>query len=103
MIHVIATLQAAPGRRDALLREFQALLPHVRAEQGCIEYGPAVDVATNIAAQPAPRPDAVVMIEKWQDLPALEAHLAAAHMTDFRARVKELVANIQIQVLEPVR
>lgn len=101
MIHVIATIQAAPGRRAELLREFRVLLPQVRAELGCIEYGPTIDLATQIAAQPPPRPDVVVMIEKWQDLAALEAHLAAPHMTAFRAKVKDLVANIQIQVFEP--
>lgn len=101
MIHVLATIQATPGRRAELLREFHALLPHVRAEKGCVEYGPAIDVATQIAAQPAPRPDVLVMIERWQDLPALEAHLAAPHMVDFRNKAKHLIANIQIQVLEP--
>lgn len=101
MIHVLATIQAAPGRRADLLREFHALLPHVRAEKGCVEYGPAIDVATQIQAQPAPRPDVLVMIERWQDLPALEAHLAAPHMVDFRAKAKHLIASIQIQVLEP--
>ncbi|HEX5442173.1 MAG TPA: putative quinol monooxygenase [Pirellulales bacterium] len=101
MIHVLATIQAAPGRRADLLREFHALLPQVRAEKGCIEYGPAVDVPTKIPAQPAPRPDVLVMVERWQDLHALEAHLAAQHMADFRAKTKELVAQIQIQVLEP--
>lgn len=103
MIHVIATIQAAPGRRAELLREFQALVPQVRAEKGCIEYDPTVDLATQIAAQPPPRSDVVVMVERWQDLAALEAHLAAPHMTAFRAKVKDLVAQIQIQVLEPAR
>ena len=101
MIHVIATLQAAPGRREELLRQFKTLLPQVRAEAGCIEYGPAVDLAAKIAAQPPVRPEVVVMVEKWQDLAALEAHLAAPHMTAFRVKVKELVAQTQIHVLEP--
>lgn len=103
MIHVIATIQSVAGRRGELLREFHALVPQVRAEKGCIEYGPTIDLTTSIAAQPPPRPDVVVMIEKWQDLAALEAHLAAPHMTAFRAKVKDPVAQIQIQVLEPAR
>ena len=43
MIHVLAYITAKPGQREALLKEFRTLLPAVRAEQGCIEYGPAVD------------------------------------------------------------
>ena len=46
MIHVIATIETAPGRREAFLAAFQELVPDVRAEKGCLEYGPAVDLAT---------------------------------------------------------
>ena len=53
MIHVIATIETAPGMRDDFLAAFAELVPDVRAEQGCIEYGPAVDLATSIGDQPA--------------------------------------------------
>ncbi len=43
MIHVIAVLTAKPGKRDAVLKEFRANVPNVKAEKGCIEYGAAVD------------------------------------------------------------
>ena len=55
MIHVIATIQIAAGRRADFLREFQQLVPFVRAEEGCIEYGPAIDLDAGIAGQPAAR------------------------------------------------
>ena len=73
----------------------------MQAEKGCLEYGPTIDVATNIPAQQAMRPDCVTVVEKWSDLAALEAHLIAPHMLSYRARVKELVQNVQLQVLEP--
>ena len=53
MIHVIATIEIAPGMRDDFLAAFAELVPDVRAEQGCIEYGPAIDLATSIGDQPA--------------------------------------------------
>jgi quinol monooxygenase YgiN len=101
MVHVIATIEVAPGKRDAFLTEFRKLMPKVHAENGCIEYGPAVDVASGIAVQDAPRPNVVLVIEKWSDLPALKAHLAAPHMDDYREAVKNIVTGVRLQVLEP--
>jgi quinol monooxygenase YgiN len=101
VIHVIATVQLHPGRREAFLHEFHQLVPHVRAEQGCLEYGPTVDVASGVAVQPAVRGDVVVVVEKWDSLPALLAHLSAPHMQAYRAKVKDLVASVELRVLEP--
>ena len=66
MIHVIATIECAEGRRDDYLAEFRNVAPKVRAEEGCIEYGPAVDAETNISAQMPMRPNVVTAIEKWE-------------------------------------
>jgi quinol monooxygenase YgiN len=101
MIHVIATVRVQPGKRQAFLEEFFRLVPRVRAEAGCIEYGPAVDVATDIAVQVPLREDVVTIIERWESLAALKSHLAASHMAAYRQRVKDLVAGVQLQVLEP--
>ena len=53
MIHVIATIETAPGTAGRFSGRVSELVPDVRAEQGCLEYGPAVDLATSIADQPA--------------------------------------------------
>lgn len=102
MLHVVATIELRPGARQRFLREFLAIVPQVRREDGCVEYGAAVDSPTGIAAQPPARPDVVVVIEKWRDLTALEAHLAAPHMTAYRVRVKDLVSGVSLQILDPV-
>lgn len=101
MIHVIATISLTPGTRDAYLAEIRKLVPLVRAEAGCIEYGPCIDAASGLDAQPAPRADAVVMLERWESLDALRAHLATPHMAAYREHVKEMVTGLQLQVLEP--
>lgn len=101
MIHVIATIELAAGQREAFLTEFRRLVPQVRAEAGCIEYGPTVDAASGIAAQGPPRQDVVTVVEKWSDLPSLKAHLVAPHMEAYRPRVKHLVRSTTLQVLEP--
>ncbi len=101
MIFVIATVTVQPGKRDDFISAFKELVPAVLAEDGCIEYGPTIDLETNMGAQQALRNDVVTVMEKWDDLDALEAHLIAPHMLEYRAKVKEIVASTSLQVLEP--
>lgn len=100
MIHVIATIEVVDGNRDALLAEFKSLAPLVRAETGCIEYGAAVDAQTDIEVQIAERPNVVTVVEKWESVDALKAHLAVQHMVDFRGRVGDYVVGISLQILD---
>ena len=101
MIVVIATIRIAEGRRDDFLAEFKENVPNVLAEDGCIEYAPTIDVPTSIAAQGDIRNNVVTVVEKWESLAALEAHLVAPHMKSYRERVKEIVQGASLQVLEP--
>ena len=75
MICVIATIDVAPGRREEMLAATRQIVPKVRAEKGCIEYGPMIDAPSGMPAQGPIRPDVVTMVEKWESLAALEAHL----------------------------
>ena len=100
MIHVLAYITAKPGQREALLKEFRTLLPAVRAEQGCIEYGQAVDAdmggfQTKVGA------DGFVVVEKWESLDTLKAHAAAPHMAAYGAKTKDMIASRVIHVLTP--
>ena len=101
MIKVIATIEIEPGRRDAFLAEFRKIIPKVRAEQGCIEYGPWVDIETNIATQGETRADVAVIVEKWETLDDLENHLIAPHMMEYRKAVGGLVKGASLQILGP--
>jgi quinol monooxygenase YgiN len=102
MIVVIATVEVAAGRREDFLAEFRKVMPLVQAEAGCIEYGPTIDAATDISVQGPPRNDVAVIVEKWESVPALKAHLSAPHMHEYRARVKDLVKKVSLQILQPV-
>ncbi len=101
MIFVIATIQVAESKRDEFLREFRRIVPLVRDEDGCLEYGPTVDVPTDIAAQIPLRNDVATIVEKWENLEALKVHLTAPHMLEYRQRVKDLVQSVTLQILEP--
>jgi quinol monooxygenase YgiN len=101
MIHVIAAIELVPGKRDLFLAEFHKLVPFVLAEAGCIEYGPTIDVVTDIGAQIPLRENVVTVVEKWADVPALKAHSVAPHMQEYRTRVKDYVKGTTLQILEP--
>ena len=101
MIHVIAILTTKPGQRAAVLEAIRGNLAAVRAEQGCIEYGPAVDADGIGGFQTKAGPDTIFVIEKWADADALKAHAAAPHMAAYAAKVKDLMAARVIHVLSP--
>ncbi len=101
MIHVIAVITAKPGMRDAILQAFRANVPAVKAEQGCIEYGAAVDLENGPGFQKKYGADTFVVIEKWESLDALKAHAAAPHMAAYAAKTKEMIASRAIQILSP--
>ncbi len=102
MIHVIATIALHPGTRERFLTAFDRLVPEVRAEAGCLEYGGAVDTPTAIASQIPLRSDVVTVIERWTDVSALSRHLEAPHMEAYRARVASYVTSVDLQILSPV-
>lgn len=101
MIHVIATIEVQAGKREQFLTEFHRIVPLVRAEAGCREYGPAIDVVTEFPAQVPIRENVVTVVEKWETLHSLRAHMVAPHMLEYRGRVKDLVTKVQLQVLQP--
>ena len=101
MIHVLAIITTKPGQRDAVLEAFRANVPAVRAEQGCIEYGAAVDTEALGSFQAKFGPDSFVVVEKWESVDALKAHAAAPHMKAYAAKTKEMVADRKIHVLAP--
>lgn len=99
MIHVIAEIEVHEGTRDAFLQEFRRIVPIVRDEDGCIEYGPALDAASEGTA--AARPNVVTVIEKWTNDAALKSHLQAPHMVEYRKRAANAIVGVTIRVLEP--
>ena len=100
MVHVLAFITTKPGLRDAVLEAFNANVPAVHAEDGCIEYGAAVDAEGAGKIQTAVGPDSFVVVEKWETLDALKAHGASAHMAAYAGKVKDMLAARVIHVLE---
>lgn len=101
MIYVLATIRVKPGKRGDFLRVFLDNVPNVLAEEGCLRYAPTVDVDSGIEAQEGPRADVVTIVEQWESLERLHAHLAAPHMAAYRKQVQDWVEGVTLQVTAP--
>ncbi len=101
MIHVLAIITAKPGQRDAVLERFRVNVPAVHAEDGCLEYGPAIDSEPKTPFQTELGPDSFAVIERWATPAALNAHAASPHMVAYGAAVREMLASRVIHVLSP--
>ena len=99
MINVIASITVKEGRKSDFLKIFKANVPAVRKEKGCIEYFPSLDLKTGIPVQEL-NPRNVTIIEKWESLEALKAHLKTPHMLDYKEKVKDIVESVSLNVLE---
>ena len=99
MIHVIASIRAKSGQRAAFLEIFKHNVQKVKEEMGCMTYFPAVDVATGLPPQQM-APDVVTVIEAWESLAALRNHLDAPHMRAYKDKVKDMVEEVTLKVLE---
>lgn len=100
-VHVIAVIKAKPGKRAQLLQAFQANVPAVHAEDGCIEYTATIDTEGAGPIQTPFGPDSFVVVEKWASLQALQAHSTAPHMKAYGEKVNDLIADRTIHVLSP--
>jgi len=99
MVNVIASIEVKEGHVEEFTKIFVANVPNVLAEKGCIEYSPTIDVSTNIGVQKTNK-NIVTIIEKWESLDHLYAHLKAPHMNTYREKVKDIVVGVSIKVLK---
>lgn len=99
IVNVVAIITTKPGMRNNVLAVFNANVPAVRAESGCIEYAPAIDTEDVGPFQAEVGPDTFVVIEKWKTLEHLMAHASAPHMVAYGAKVKDMLADRVIHIL----
>jgi len=99
MIHVIASIQVKEGKMSQFMKVFKTNIPNVLEETGCIEYVPTIDLPSGLPPQEL-NPNIATIIEKWQSLDDLKAHLTAPHMLDYKEKVKNMVEGMSIKVLE---
>lgn len=99
MINVIATITVKSECRDDFLKIFNANVPAVLEESGCLEYFPCTDADSGLSIQELDD-TAVTIIEKWETMDALHAHLKAPHMAAYKEKVKDMVTGLSLKVLQ---
>ena len=72
--------------------------PTVLQEQGCHGYQLLVDADVDVSYQ-IKDCDLIVMLEKWESIELLNAHLQTEHMQAYQLEVKEHVADVKIRIL----
>lgn len=101
LVHVIAILTTKPGKRDEVLTHFNANVPAVLAEDGCIEYAATIDTENAGPMQTEFGHDTFVVVEKWESMAHLGAHAASDHMKAYGAATKDMMADRVIHILSP--
>jgi quinol monooxygenase YgiN len=76
MIIVTGEARFGAGEIERLRQAFADNIAATRAEEGCIAYSYAVDLAD---------PNLLHISEQWRDEAAVEAHMTAPHMGPFMA------------------
>ncbi len=99
MINVIASIRVKESCLDAFLEIFKANVANVLNEEGCLEYAPTIDCKTELAPQVLDS-NTVTIIEKWESVEHLRAHLVAPHMLEYKSNVADLVENVSLKILE---
>jgi quinol monooxygenase YgiN len=98
-VHVLAIITTKPSHRDAVLALFNANVPSVLAEKGCITYEATIDTKDAGPMQTAFGPDTFVVVEKWASLADLGAHAISVHMKAYGASTKDMLADRVIHIL----
>ncbi|MBJ8451945.1 antibiotic biosynthesis monooxygenase [Acinetobacter bereziniae] len=101
MLTIIAEIYAHPNgvHKQQIIQAFRKITPTVLLEQGCHGYQLLVDanVDVNYQTQDA---DLIIMLEKWESIEHLNAHLQTKHMQAYQLEVKDHVAEVKIRILE---
>ena len=102
MIHVIATIELKPDCRDDYLKILRGNVPKVKVEDGCLAYEPTIEIESGLPIKSEIRENVVTIVEAWETLEALHAHLKTEHMAAYREAVLDYVAGLSVRVLQPV-
>ena len=73
---IAGTVRVPPENLIRFKPHMEAMLDASRAEDGCLTYSYAEDVA---------EPGLIRVFEAWRDRAALDAHFQTAHMAEWRA------------------
>ncbi|WP_031468189.1 putative quinol monooxygenase [Sciscionella sediminilitoris] len=93
-VTVIARFTPAPEHAEQLRKLLEGMVAPTRAEAGCHSYNLFTTQTEDTQ---------FVLVERYRDSSALEAHRASAHYKNYRAQLPDLLATpLDVTVLAPV-
>ncbi len=101
MIHVLASIKVKEDSLNDFIEIFKANVPDVLEEQGCLGYEPTQDLSTGLPIQETAT-STITVIEKWESMEVLQAHLSAPHMVEYKDKTKDMVESLTVKILKPV-
>lgn len=91
--HVLVTIEAKPGKEQAVEATLQGLVDPTHQEDGCECY---------ILQRRVDRPGVFYLIEKWRSVADFRKHTASPHLSAVMARKDELFAVLDIAFVSPI-
>lgn len=92
MVAVIAKMKIKEGKMDEATELFRGLVPKVGQEEGTVGYALCRD---------SRNPALLVVIERYRDKEAIQAHSSTPHFKEFSAAVAPLLdGKMELSILE---
>ncbi len=90
LLTVVASMKAAPGRREELKAALQSLIEPTSQEDGYVNYD---------LHQGVEDPDTFVFYENWESAEALDAHLGTPHLVQFAEKSSDLLDDNGLTIM----
>lgn len=94
MIAVIAKMKIRDGKMDEATELFRGLTPKVGDEEGTVGYAVCRDNKN---------PDLLVVVERYRDKEAIQAHSLTPHFKEFSAAIAPLLdGRMELSILDEI-
>jgi len=94
MVALIAKMKIKEGKMDEATDLFRDLVPKVSTEEGTVGYAVCRDQKN---------PDLLVVVERYRDREAIQAHSATPHFKEFSSAIAPLLGGkMELSVLEEI-
>ncbi len=99
MIYGVVSVRVKPGKVQEYIALFKSIAGKVREEKGCVQYVSTIDFEIGVPIQALDK-NVVTILEKWENIEALQKHLAMPYMADFFKNEAPLVEESVLKMLQ---
>ena len=102
MIHILVTMMVKEGCMKEFLTLGEKLRREVLKEKGCHAYDYTREISSPLGIQEPVDPNRITLVERWESLEALKAHMDAPHMKEFGPKMSDLRSSVTARVGESI-